>query len=208
MHLLLTDGLTCPRCGPDFGLVLLADELRDRRVLEGSLGCPNCRDAFPVTGGFADLRAPPRGPLAGGRAGPPDGFDRAEAERLAALLGVVEGPGTVAFVGAPARHAAYWDEEADLQVVGIDPDLVGWPEAPPVNRIAAAPGLPFRSAYLRGLCIEGLRGPPPLAEAVRVVAPGGRLVVADAPAEAPDTLRDAGLEILAEEPGTVVGARA
>ena len=78
MQLLLTDRLACPRCGPGFGLVLLADRMVDRRVHEGTLGCPNCRDSFTVHAGFADLRAPPRGALQPGLAGPdpartPDG---------------------------------------------------------------------------------------------------------------------------------------
>ena len=30
MQLLLTDRLSCPRCGPGFGLILLADRLADR----------------------------------------------------------------------------------------------------------------------------------------------------------------------------------
>ena len=67
MHLLLTDRLTCPRCGPEFGLILLADKLVDRVVHSGVLGCPNCRDAFQVEDGFADLRAPPRRGLEAGR---------------------------------------------------------------------------------------------------------------------------------------------
>ena len=44
----LTDHLVCPRCGPPFGLILLARDVRDRRVREGEFGCPNCRDRFPV----------------------------------------------------------------------------------------------------------------------------------------------------------------
>lgn len=63
MNVLLVDHLACPRCGPTFGLVLLAREVRNRRVRRGELGCPNCRDAFPVECGFADLRPPPRTPL-------------------------------------------------------------------------------------------------------------------------------------------------
>ncbi len=62
MNVLLTDHLVCPRCGPPFGLVLLARDVRDRRVRRGELGCSNCRDAFPVKNGFADLRPPPRDP--------------------------------------------------------------------------------------------------------------------------------------------------
>lgn len=66
---MLTDRLTCPRCGPTFGLILLAERMVDRRVRDGTLGCPNCRDAFPVVDGFADLRAPPRRPVQEDQAG-------------------------------------------------------------------------------------------------------------------------------------------
>jgi len=61
MNLVLTDVLACPRCGPPFGLILLADSMRERRVLEGVLGCPNCYGRYPVRGGLADLRAVPEG---------------------------------------------------------------------------------------------------------------------------------------------------
>ncbi|HWK89996.1 MAG TPA: Trm112 family protein, partial [Longimicrobium sp.] len=56
MHILLTDLLTCPRCGPEHGLVLLADRIEERRVVRGRLGCPNCRETYPVAGTVADLR--------------------------------------------------------------------------------------------------------------------------------------------------------
>jgi hypothetical protein len=38
MHLSLSDLLTCPRCGPGWGLVLLPGEVRERRVETGVLG--------------------------------------------------------------------------------------------------------------------------------------------------------------------------
>src|SRR5690606_33440071 len=106
MHVLLTDRLTCPRCGPAFGLILLAERAEERRVQKGVLGCPNCRDSFPIDDGFGDVRAPPRRGVPAGLAGGPDPrpTDAAESERLAALLGVAEGPGTLALVGGPARH--------------------------------------------------------------------------------------------------------
>ena len=46
MHILLTDVVTCPRCGPEFGLILLADRFEERRVMQGRLGCPNCREEY------------------------------------------------------------------------------------------------------------------------------------------------------------------
>lgn len=56
MDVALSDLLTCPRCGPMYGLVLLPYEVSDRRVRSGVLGCANCRERYPVEGGVADLR--------------------------------------------------------------------------------------------------------------------------------------------------------
>lgn len=208
MHLLLTDRLSCPRCGPAFGLILLSDRTEERRVLEGTLGCPNCRDAFPVREGLADLRAPPRGALPAGRVGaPPAEPDLEGGQRLAALLGLAGGPGAVVLVGAPARHAGYWGAESELQVVAVDPDLRSWPETEGVSRVVASPGLPLFSATLRGACVDGTLGPPWIEEACRVVARGGRVVVVDAPEGTPGVLRTAGLSVLLDEAGTVVAAR-
>ena len=61
MNLLLTDLLACPRCDPPFGLVLLSEDTRDRRVYAGLLGCPNCRQEWRVSGGLADFRVHPDG---------------------------------------------------------------------------------------------------------------------------------------------------
>lgn len=226
MHLLLTDRLTCPRCGPTFGLILLAERMADRRVEDGTLGCPNCRDAFPVKDGFADLRAPPRGELPEGRAGAAPPEDRAEtslpgdvtgpttgaseeAEWIVALLGIPRGPGTVVMMGRPAVHAALVAEAVeDLQVVAVDPDARHWPDRTSVSRMAAAPGLPFFSQVLRGAVVDGALGRGLLFEAARVVASKSRVVVTEAPGDAEEVLEEAGLEILATESGTVVATRA
>ncbi len=77
MHILLTDVLSCPRCGPAHGLILLADRIAERRVLEGILGCPNCRARYAIAGGFADLRRP---------------IDEAAAQDAAAAEAAVPGP--------------------------------------------------------------------------------------------------------------------
>jgi len=210
VHLLLTDRLTCPRCGPTFGLVLLASRISDRAVEQGRLGCPNCRDAFPIEGGFADLREPPRGELSAGLVGsPPVGpEERENAERLVALIGIVGGPGTVALVGEPARHASALTASAEeIHVVGVDADLRLWPEGPRVSRIVASPGLPFYDGTLRAVAIDGRLGGTWLAEGARVVVPRGRGVVVPATADADRTLAEAGLTVLAAEAETVVAAR-
>ena len=208
VHLLLTDRLTCPRCGPEFGLILLAHGLSDRRVREGVLGCPNCRDKFSVQDGFGDLRAPPRRELGVGLAGAFGSHDAAEAQRIAALIGVTRGPGTVALVGGVAGHGpAIAQLTEDLLVVGIDSDLRSWPDDPSWSRIAASPGLPFFSRTLRGVAPDGCLGRRWIDEAARVVAPMSRLVVTGAVDETSAWLEEAGLEVMAAEGETVVATR-
>jgi hypothetical protein len=209
VHLLLTDRLTCPRCGPRFGLILLARQVVDRRVLEGTLGCPNCRDGFDVRGGFGDLRAPPRGPLPEGRAGDPAPSAPADVERLAALLGVAEGPGTLALVGEPARLApALVEVVPGVEVAAVDADLDRWAEVPRVSRLVSRPGLPFFDQTLRGVAVDGTLGSGWIREAARTVARLSRVVVTSAPEDGVRDLRQAGLNVLAAEAGTIVAARA
>ena len=208
VHLLLTDRLTCPRCGPDFGLILLAHELADRVVKEGLLGCPNCRDGYAIQDGFGDLRAPPRRAMEAGLAGAFGSHDVAEAERLAALIGVARGPGTVALVGRLAGYGpAISRLTEDLQVVGIDADLSEWPADPSWSRIVARPGMPFFSRSLRGVAIDGRLGRQWIDEAARVVAPMSRVVVTHASGGACEWLEEAGLRVMASEEETVVAAR-
>lgn len=178
MHLLLTDRLTCPRCGPDFGLILLADVVEDRRVLEGMLGCSNCREQYPVREGFADLRPPPRGPLpevgegaggapAGGESGGPEveaggpdagaaeGADYWESLRLAALLGIEKGPG-FALVYGPASRAAsrIAGMVEELEVVAAWTRAATWEEESGVSRLTTSLPLPFYPGTLRGAILS------------------------------------------------------
>ncbi|MDE2985426.1 MAG: hypothetical protein OXU69_12040, partial [Gemmatimonadota bacterium] len=174
MNVTLTDHLVCPRCGPPFGLVLLAREVRDRRVCEGEFGCPNCRDRFPVEGGFGDLRPPPRGVgpgegrrvaevegesgVGGSEGGLRDVGDRqAAALRLAAALGVTSGPGLVVV------SDGHRDEAPALAQLmrGIEVVVVGWGgrglTGDGVGAISTGPRMPMRHAVARGEVAEGAR---------------------------------------------------
>lgn len=51
MLLDLSEVFVCPVCRPTQGLVVLVDEIRDRRVLRGHLGCPACDARYPVERG-------------------------------------------------------------------------------------------------------------------------------------------------------------
>ncbi len=212
MHLLLTDRLVCPRCGPPFGLILLSDRMHERRVVDGTLGCANCRETYAIRSGFADLRAPPRaapGPGLVGREGAAADLE-AEAERLQALLGILGGPGTVALVGAPAAVGPHLAPRlGEIHLVGVDEGLRAWSDACGWSRLAAGPTLPFFSGVLRGAVVDARLGEEAVAEAARVTVPRGRVVVVSSDAASPDpaVAEAAGLEVLAAEGGTLVAQR-
>src|SRR5512133_2993550 len=98
MHILLTDLSTCPRCGPEYGLILLVEDIEDRRVVRGSLGCPNCRERYAITDGVGDFRLGEEVAL-----GAPVAAEAVV--RLVALAGVTSPPGHLLLVGPAAAHA-------------------------------------------------------------------------------------------------------
>jgi len=207
MHILLTDILSCPRCGPEFGLVLLADRVEERRVLEGRLGCPNCREQYPVRGGELDAWVSTASPASGDGGTGDDAAhdDPGAAVRLAALLGLADARGTVLIAGPGAALAAEVVALVpELEVVALAAEPGGGEEQPGVSRIAAGAGLPFRARTLRGVALTGGADAAMLAEGVRVLQPGARLVVERAPAGAGELLSSLGAQVMLEQEGTVV----
>ncbi|HEX8210392.1 MAG TPA: Trm112 family protein [Longimicrobium sp.] len=200
MHILLTDILTCPRCGPELGLILLADRLEERRVVQGSLGCSNCREMYPIEDGTVDLR------VVGGAPTPAAAQDPDAAVRLAALLGLAGASGTVLVAGPGAELApAIAALVPGLQVVAFTAHPIPEDGTPGVSRVAGGPALPVRGGMLRGVALTGAE--TPLAEAVRVLAPGTRLVLDPAPEGASEELRRLGAEVLLEQEGVVVAKK-
>lgn len=207
MHILLTDVLACPRCGPGHGLVVLADRIDERRVLDGLLGCSNCRERYAIRQGFVDLR-PPGSPPLPAASEPPAERPETEAVKLAALLGLEEGRGLALLAGDVAPLAPGLARLIDgLEVIVVDAGAHGWPERAGVSRLAAGPGLPLHDRSLRGVALGRDVAPALLDEAARVVAPAGRLVVEHAPEDAAPRLEAAGLHVLLSESGVLVAAR-
>jgi len=207
MHILLTDRLTCPRCGPDFGLILLSDRMTKRRVLEGSLGCSNCRDRFPIRAGFGDLRPPPRSELVDARSlKPPSSPNPTE---IAALLGITEGPGQLVLLNEMAGHAeAIAGLVPDVEVVAIAAGLRGERETDGVSRLMTGSRLPFRTQTLRGVALFGAEGSERAVEVARVVARFGRIVVWGDREGWGKALGAEGLDLLISEEEALVATRA
>jgi uncharacterized protein YbaR (Trm112 family) len=217
MHLLVTDILSCPNCGPAFGLILFAATLEDRRVFEGYLGCSNCRERYPVTAGLADLRVPSErsgsvhatevereGEVSPAR--DPSG-DAEETIKLAALLGLQDEVGHVLLTGVAVDQAARLSSLLPgVEVLASHPGLAAVEEADGVSRVLVGSSLPFYSRTLRGIVLEGEGGGGWLAEGIRVLMPGARLLLFDPPPDAGRQMEGAGLELLLEAEGVLVGA--
>lgn len=217
MDISLIDLLACPRCGPAHGLILLPDEVRDRRVVTGVLGCANCRERYVVEGGVADLRGDSGvvggvgeeggagvGVTAGGGGG-----GREAAVRLAALLGLGEAGGVVLLAG-PAAELGDWLAEVSpgtsvVTTVGEDGSGSGV-RSGVVSRLRLGKVLPLRTGSVRGVALTGGYGER-VEEGGRLVAPAGRLVLDPAPAGARDRVEAGGLRVLVEEGGVLVAGR-
>jgi uncharacterized protein YbaR (Trm112 family) len=204
LHILLTDVLTCPRCGPTFGLVLQAERIEERDVQEGRLGCPNCRATFSITDGVAELQVGDVPALTD-----PDADALGErAFRAAALLGTHPPNATLLVVeraGLQADEIASIHATAHVVGASLDP--------PPIHRalgvlsrVLVGTVLPFRDHAFRGVAVLGDPTDALLRELARVLSRGARLVVDRASPGLGETLRDRGFQVHLEQDGVVVAA--
>jgi hypothetical protein len=203
VHILLTDILSCPRCGPQYGLILLADRIEDRRVLEGRFGCANCREQFVVHHGAGDFGSEPV--QSRGVASPE------AAVRLAALLSLRQGSGYALLTGPASVHAAELASLLEgLEVIAIAEADAG--EAPTeeergVNRLGVRMTLPFMTGRIAGVALTGPYADTLLEEGARVLSPVGRLLLEPPPADAA-RLEAAGMRVLARDDVALVAVRA
>ncbi|HEX8907060.1 MAG TPA: Trm112 family protein [Longimicrobiaceae bacterium] len=205
MYLLLTDILACPRCGPEFGVVLLADRVEERRVLEGRLGCPNCREQYPIHHGVLDVRTAADAGVSSSPSPETAVDDAGAAVRLAALLGLADARGTVLLAGPGAALAgAVHALVPEVEVVAFTPDVAGGEETAGVSRIAGGGRLPFRNRTLRGVALTGGGDGEMLAEGVRVLQAGARIVVERAAPDTAERLAELGAQVMLDQEGTVV----
>jgi hypothetical protein len=194
MFIELTDHLRCPRAHPEQFLVLLPDEVRDRRVIRGSLGCPVCGSVFPVENAIARL---------GGGAGRGRGAAGTLTSAAAfALLGL-HGPG--GFVGLVGEVGRFAYELATL-LPHVHFALVNPPGGigpGPSASILEADRLPLKSASMRGIVVGSDYGSDRewLSDAVDAVLPGLRAVVSGEPVDG------LAVDVLASAPGAWVGKR-
>jgi uncharacterized protein YbaR (Trm112 family) len=204
MHIVVTDILTCPVCGPTHGLILRADRIADRRVEAGAFGCPNCRRQYPIHEGVAGLFVDGDDTTAGDDASTA-GADADDALRIAALLGLTESSGFALIMGPAARNAAAVSALADgFEIIA---DARHADPAAGVSRVRIGTQVPLFGERLRGVWLSGGSADALLEESARVLHPLGRIVLEPAPGDAETRLASAGLRVVARKGSTLLAAR-
>lgn len=162
MDLALVERLICPRAHEPAPLVVRADEVDAGRLVRGVVGCPVCREEWPVVDGRVEFSAAPAGNSA----------DARDAATIAALLALTE-PGKLLIVdGASVVLTAALVSEFGAIVVALD--------APRDSRASAvingAERVPLAPAAANGvLLLRPSRSEAFVASAARALAPGGRM---------------------------------
>jgi uncharacterized protein YbaR (Trm112 family) len=198
MHILLTDVVTCPRCGPEFGLIVLADRLEDRTVIDGQLGCANCREEYPIRERVADLRTRR---TEGSEPPPPlPSSDAERGYRMAALLGVTGPSGPIVVDSADLRLVEEVQRHLpDANVLGVSRGLPREGAGDSMGWLLCDETLPFRSRSLGGVALASGDPISLLEEALRTLGRGARVVIDPAPSGVADELLELGAEVLLQE---------
>jgi hypothetical protein len=184
--------------------VLLVHEVEERRVIRGWLGCPNCRNDFPVENGVADLRREP------GASGAPLPAYREEelALKVVALSGLSDGRDYLLLDERLAHAAAAIIEMApELEVIVVRTTSDASAEQHGISRVLSDAPFPLVEYSLRGVAIAPGGNRELVAAAARHVSTGGRLVMFDATDVDLDEAERVGLAVVAEEGGTAVAER-
>jgi uncharacterized protein YbaR (Trm112 family) len=189
MFIELIDGLRCTADHADICLVAAIVQRDDRRVIEGTLGCPTCRQEYPVRQGvawFSNVQAD----VASGA--PHTLPDDDGPMRIGAFLSASEGA-TVALVGDWARYASGLAEMVGLRAFAVNPQEP-ITESDSVGVLYSGNRLPFKPGSLRGVAIDGPEwSADDIERAVKVLSAGGRMVApatAPVPAEVEEIARD------------------
>ncbi len=214
MRLELTEVLSCPRCGPDHGLIAFVDRMDGRRIAAGHLDCPNCEERHPIrdavvylNGSAATKSAESATAPAEPAAAPPETGLAGSAEIATALLGEPAGP-EILLVGPGLGSVA-------VQLAALRPlaSVLAYSDPPPesherVHWIVPVPGdpLPLRSARLHGVVLAGAAFLEP-AEAARILTTGCRLVILSPGPEPPRFRPESPVRELASDSRAWVGAR-
>lgn len=206
MFIELVDSLRCPRVHEDTWLVASVTCFDGRFIVEGSLGCPICRQQYPVQRGVVDFTAhaaesrSERGSEPHSEAGAdPGSAPRADlgsapraqpfstplddlVMRAAALLGLDDAGGVVLLGGRCGEFAAALEALSPARALLLNPGP-GVPLGAGFSAIRTDGAVPLAVGSVRGALVDETSSRREMLEGiVRALRPSGRLV---APAATP-----------------------
>lgn len=184
MFIELVDALRCPTPHEESWLVVAAERLVARHIIEGLLGCPVCGAQYPIHDGIVDL--------SGGAPRPAPAAVAPSAEqamRLAAFLGLDDGQGFATLLGDWGAHAIELRGMVECPIVLVDPPA-DVEAAPGLSILRTAGPVPIAVGSTRGIALDVQAGDAErVASAVRATKTGGR-VVGPAALPLPDGVRE------------------
>ena len=178
MHVTVIELLRCPARHAESALVASATRQIERRIIDGSLGCPVCGAEYLIAGGVADIRTAPA------TAGENQGASQAAAPnedatvRLAAQLDLIEQGRLVLLAGEYAAMAPSLSVMFDALCVALgvpQPAEQHVAEHASVLRVDAI--VPFAQSSLHGAAIDAAHSSQfDLSQVSALLKPRGRLV--------------------------------
>jgi uncharacterized protein YbaR (Trm112 family) len=171
----LLDLLRCPQPHDDTWLVASFNNVNNRFVETGTLGCPICGTQYPIAAGVVDF--------SGGLTVPSCDQSRSAANhrreelatRAGAFLDATEPGATVVLGGVWAYAAEELSELAEVRVIALnaEPDVK---ETASVGLVRVATEVPVAADSCLGVAIDTWFNSAIVDAAVRAVRPGGRVV--------------------------------
>lgn len=201
MHLELVELLKCPNNHAPSVLVASADEIENRYVTNGLLGCPECLAEYPVRDGvthFVVGGAARSVADAGVDSAVDSAVDRDVAMRLAAQLGLSPGHTVFALIGFSVEMALATREIVPARVLVINPPgllhsaafLSAASRTAPFGAVVCGDALPLVPRKFDGIAIAPSHVSETLLDqCVQILRPNARLV-APASAAVPIGMRE------------------
>jgi uncharacterized protein YbaR (Trm112 family) len=165
----LTDHLRCPADHAEQYLVLLPDQIVERSVVAGRLGCPVCGRTYPVSQGVAELGQPSILPA---------DDTPLDSTALHVLLGLTGPGGYAALVGSVAgAWRGLAEQNPGVALVAVNPPS-RIADAAPVLSVTRASLIPLKARTVRGVVLgpEFAGDSFWVRDAARVTLPGLRVV--------------------------------
>ena len=210
MHLELVELLRCPNAHAPGVLVAAANQIDNRYVLSGLLGCPECLAEYAVQDGVthfanhhghAHTDVAADSPHVGAAAAdsiPDAAVDRDVAMRLAAQLGLSAGSTVYALIGYRVEMAVSMREIVAARVVVINPPgpmRTGQPlalaaQVAPLGVALCGQTIPLVARKFDGIAVAPIHASSAMLEqCVQLLRPNARLV-APSPATVPAGMRE------------------